>query len=157
MNELMDHHSQVELLHNKASEGDIFSRFNFEYLSFIAYLKNNLYFKSATDVESIQKLKNDKTLRAEYMNQISYHRLLKKVWNSLIEESQQSMIDQKNAIQNLEDWENMIEFWYRTREKTYPGENVLKNTEDQNMVEQAYYTLSFFMDKQIKKLPRFLR
>ena len=29
MNELMDHRSQVELLHNKASEGDIFFSLQF--------------------------------------------------------------------------------------------------------------------------------
>ena len=30
MSQLMDHRSQIELLHNKASEGDIYSRFNFD-------------------------------------------------------------------------------------------------------------------------------
>lgn len=154
MGELMDHRSQIELLHNKASEGDIYSRFNFEYLSFVAYLNTKLYLESATDVESIQKLKNDKELRAEYMALISYHRLLKKVWNSLIEESQQNLIDQKYAVQNLEDWENMIEFWINTRKKLYNGENFLKHSEDQTLVEQAYYTLSFFMDNQVKKLSK---
>lgn len=155
MNELMDHRSQVELLHNKASEGDIFSRFNFEYLSFINHLNNNLYLESKTDAESIQKLKNDKLLSAEYMAQISYHRLLKKVWNSIIEESQQNLIDQKFAVQNLDDWENMVEFWCHTRVKHYNSENVLKPTEDQTVIEQAYYTLSFLMDSQIKKLSKF--
>ena len=150
----MDHCSQIELLHNKASEGDIFSRFNFEYLSFVAHLNNTLYLESKTDVESIQELKNDKSLRAEYMAQISYHRLLKKVWNSLIEESQQNLIYQKIAIQNLDDWGNMIEFWCHTRNKLYDGEDVLKPTEDQSMVEQAYYTLSFFMENQIRKLSK---
>lgn len=144
MSELVDHWSQIELLHKKASEGDFLSRFNYEYLSFIAHLNNNLYLESKTDVESIHKLKNDKTLRAEYMAQISYHRLLKKVWNSIIEESQ--------SVQNLEDWENMIDFWYKTRKKLCYGENVFKRKEDQSMVEQAYYTLSFFMDDQIKSL-----
>jgi hypothetical protein len=155
MNELMDHHSQVVLLHNKASEGDIFSRFNFEYLSFLAYLNNNLYLESATDIESIEKLKNDKGLRAEYMALISYHRLLKKVWNSIIEESQQNLVDQNNGIQNLDDWENMIEFWSQTRKKFYDGESALKNTENQVLVEEAFYTLSFFMVSQIKKIPKF--
>lgn len=154
MSQLVDHRSQIELLHSKASEGDIFSRFNFEYLSFVSYLKNNLYLESATDEDSIHKLKNDKALRADYMAQISYHRLLKKVWNSIIEESQQNLVDQKNAIQNLEDWESMIEFWRYTSKKHHYGENVLKHTSDQAMVEQAYYTLSFFMEDQIKKLSK---
>lgn len=155
MSEFMDHRSQIELLHNKASEGDIFSRFNFEYLSFVAHLNNNLYLESKNDTESIQKLKNDKLLRAEYRAQISYHHLLKKVWNSLIKESQQNLIVQKYAVQNLDDWENMIGFWFNTRKKIYNGENVLKHTEDQALVEQAYYALSFFMENQLKKLSKF--
>ena len=154
MSQLMDHRSQIELLHNKASEGDIFSRFNFEYLSFVAYLNNNLYLESKSDAESIQKLKNDKSICAEYMAQILYHRLLKKVWKSLIEESQQNWIDKKNVIQNLEDWENMVEFWFQTRKKLYNGENVLEHMEGIDVVEQAYYTLSFFMNNQIKKLSK---
>jgi len=151
----MDHNFQIELLHKKASEGDFTSRFNFEYLSFTSHLSNNLYLESVSIEESIQKLKNDKVLREEYVALISYHRLLKKVWNSLIKESQQNLIDQKNAIQNLEDWENMVEFWYHTRKKLHNGKKVFRNNDNQSVVEEAYYTLSFFMENQIKKLSKF--
>ncbi|QDK41234.1 hypothetical protein DOM21_07140 [Bacteriovorax stolpii] len=154
MSELMNHSSQIELLHKKASEGDFLSRFNYEYLSFIAHLNNNLYLESKTDVESIQKLKSDKILRAEYMAQISYHRLLKKVWNSVIEESLQELSYKQSGVQNLEDWENMIEFWYQTRKKSYDDEPALEYTEDKSAPEQAYFTLSFFMESQIKKLSK---
>lgn len=141
----MDNNFQIELLHKKASEGNFISRFNFEFLSFTSHLSNNLYLESVSIEESIQKLKNDKVLREEYMALISYHRLLKKVWNSLIEESQQNLIDQKNAIQNLENWENMVEFWYHTRKKLHNGKKALRNNDNQSLVEEAYYTLSFFM------------
>ena len=128
-----------------------FSRFNFEYLSFVAYLKNNVYLESPTDEDSIQRLKNDKVLRAEYMAQIYYHRLLKKVWNSLIEESQQNLIDQKNVIQNLEDWENMVEFWIQTRKKLYNGESVSINTDNQSHGRECLLYTFIFYGKPNKK------
>ena len=97
----MDHRSQIELLHSKASEGNFFSRFNYEQLAFVDYLNNNPFLESENEAESIKKLKNDKIIRAEYLSQITYHRLLKKVWNSMVEKSQLKLIDQQDIIQNL--------------------------------------------------------
>ncbi len=60
--------------HEKASEGDYFSKFVFEYLSFIAHIKNNLYLDQSNDRKVIQCLKKD-TVRQE-----SY---IKKYWKMI--------------------------------------------------------------------------
>lgn len=72
--------------HEKAAEGDCFSRFVFEYLSFIAHVKNNLFYKANNDRAAIQELKRDRRIGQKYLEGILADSDVRGAWNEIIEE-----------------------------------------------------------------------
>jgi hypothetical protein len=71
--------------HNKeTSNEDYFSKFVFEYLAFIAYLRTQKYPSSKDDRTALQNLKQDSDLKDTYLNKLNQHE--KNSWNILITE-----------------------------------------------------------------------
>jgi hypothetical protein len=68
--ELTNYKSLIVGWHERAAEGDYFSRFVFEYLAFIAHLKNNIYFAETRDRNVIQNLKQDFGRRDLYVRSV---------------------------------------------------------------------------------------
>ena len=64
---VMDYKDLIKNWHNKASDEDYFSKFVFEYLAFIAHLKTKIFVSNDTDRNAIQKLKQNPTIKNEYL------------------------------------------------------------------------------------------
>ena len=82
----MSYKELIRNWHTKASEEDYFSKFVFEYLAFIAYLKTQRYRNSDTDRSAIQQLKADNGLKQKYISLINTKRVLKEDWEHIKEE-----------------------------------------------------------------------
>lgn len=175
--ELRDYRTLVLRWHHKAEEGDYFSRFVFEYLAFIAHLRNNLFIGAATDRRAIQLLKQHTTLEKNYLQFIQGNKSLLETWQSVIEELNQNPLyntskdsdypeidvwwnsigndadkedqSQKGIVRSLSDWGNMVEFWYSVRNNLFHGTKDPDVQRDCFLVEHAYRTLAIFMDNEI--------
>ena len=166
--------------HEKAKDGDPFSRFVFEYLAFIAHLKNNVFFDEPTDRKAIQALKRDAARRGWYLDQVRAEGELFEMWSSLSEklkaepllnsskdldypeidkwwnccDTQPDLTDvaPRGMIRSLDDWENMVELWYAIRNNLFHGGKNPNVSRDCFLVEHAYATLKAFMDVESKNL-----
>lgn len=180
MDSLNDLRSLIKGWHVKAKQqDDYFSKYVFQYLSFIAHLKNNLFLEETNDRKAIQKLKRDAGLRDTYLAMVSQNKDLKKVWNYVIKElnsnplynSSRDIDDPqidiwwnsigkepdrskktKGIIHDTNDWENMVEFWSAIRNNLFHGGKNPNISRDQFLVKYAYLTMSPFMDVQMKFL-----
>lgn len=72
--------------HKKAVGEDYFSKYVFEYLAFIAYIKSHVALDANSDRGAIQKLKRDRVLKGKYLARIKEDDLLRKYWTALINE-----------------------------------------------------------------------
>lgn len=166
--------------HVKASEGDCFSRFVFEYLSLIAHLKNNLFYNANSDRAAIQALKRDRRIGQDYQESIQADSDVRGAWNEIIEELEDrplrnSSLDYENPeidkwwntvddapnreddppkgrVLSLSDWPNMVEFWYGVRNNLFHGGKEPNIARDVFLVEHAYVTLRQLMNIEIGKL-----
>lgn len=167
--------------HEKANEdSDYFSRFVFEYLAFIAHVKNNLFYDASSDRQAIQRFKSDSTIRDSYLETIEQHEQLRESWEQLINElgrvplqntshdldepqidkwwnsdgEQPNHAQQSNGgiIQSLNDWTNMVEYWVSVRNNLFHAGKEPNIERDLFLVEQAYFTLCALMELEIKRL-----
>jgi hypothetical protein len=179
--ELTNYKSLIVGWHEKAAvEGDYFSRFVFEYLAFIAHLKNNVYFGETRDRNVIQNLKQDFRRQDLYVQSVQSNDDLLKVFEALIRELQRSPLrnssmdldypeidkwwncsgrkpldndpGQGGVIRTPDDWENTIEFWYSVRNNLFHGGKSPNIQRDLFLVEHAYKTLAVFMKSEIDAL-----
>ena len=172
----MDYNSLIKNWHVKAdNEIDYFSKFVFEYLSFIAYLKTQLFTDIDKDRSAIQKLKQNTAIKTQYLNTVQSNPSLQNSWKeirnklvakSLVNESVNSTDDvkwwncshydlinkteeekrkQKGVIHSLDDWENMIEFWYSIRNNLFHAYKNPEDDRDHFLVEYGCKTLSKLM------------
>ena len=168
--------------HDRAKRGDYFSKYIFEYLAFTAYLKSRVDLDSNADRTTIQKLKRDERLKKEYLDKIKNDTEfdLQGTWIALIEElerqplynssrdydypeidgwwnisgdsiNEESKIE-KGVIHSLDDWENMIEFWYGVRNNLFHGGKDPTLKRDLFLVEHAFKTLNAFMKIRISDM-----
>lgn len=72
--------------HIKASDDDYFSKFIFEYLAFIAFLKKKKFTNTRLDREAIQKLKRDDDTKREYLSKLGENTVALEAWNKIIQE-----------------------------------------------------------------------
>jgi len=72
--------------HIKAGGEDYFSKFVFEYLAFIAYVKSNMYPETNNDRRAIQQLKRDSRLSEEYISLVHSKQELKHSWERIKKE-----------------------------------------------------------------------
>jgi len=166
--------------HEKAAEGDCFSRFVFEYLSFIAHVKNNLFYDANSDRAAIQALKRDRRIRQEYLENIEAVPFICAAWNEIIEELEGRPLHNSSAdpdnpeidkwwntaadtpnreddrpkgrVLLLDDWTNMVEYWYSVRNNLFHGGKNPNIERDSFLVERAYITLRQLMDSEIALL-----
>jgi len=175
--ELKSYNSLIIGWHKKAKYGDCFSRFIFEYLSFIADLKNNLFIGATSDRCAIQKLKQNYDLTGRYLQLVTENELLRETWISVIAELDRNPLrntshdldypeidawwnnsgdridrnntSKKGVLRSLSDWENMVEFWYGVRNNLFHGGKNPNIKRDCFLVECAYRTLAAFMENEI--------
>lgn len=172
----MDIEQLIRNWHKKALQGDVFSSFVFEYLAFIAYLKRKKYIELASDRTVIQALKQDESVKKMYLQKITDDVGLSESWKKIIDElnktrlgnisgngggideikwwncskdtlENQAKKDQtKGVIYSLNDWGNMIEFWYSIRNNLFHGGKDPKNERDQFLAENGCKTLRPLVD-----------
>jgi len=178
--ELKSYEPLIVSWHEKAKEGDYFSRFVFEYLSFIALLQNILYIGAGNDRKVIQALKCDTSRREIYLAAIAGDESLCMLWQEVMAELEQTPLHNssrdlddpeidkwwnnsatvpvennespKGIIRSLSDWENMVEFWYGVRNNLFHGGKDPNIRRDCFLVEHAYRTLDTFMENEISQM-----
>jgi hypothetical protein len=170
--------------HKKTMQGDYFSKYTFEYLAFTAYIKSRVALDTNTDRATIQKLKRNERLKREYLDKIKNDTEfnLQETWIAVIEElkrqplynssrdydypeidgwwnisgdsiDEESKIE-KGVIHSLNDWENMVEFWYGVRNNLFHGGKDPTLKRDLFLVEHAFKTLNTFMKTKIIEILR---
>jgi len=169
----INYDSLIRNWHIKASEEDYFSKFVFEYLAFIAFLKQKKFTDCSKDRIAIQCLKQDRGIKTDYLEKIQNNRQLKKAWENITQElsnaslgntsgggneieeikwwncSHQDLQQQteeekrkiKGVIHNLNDWENMVEYWSAIRNNLFHGTKNPQDKRDRILVENGYKTL----------------
>lgn len=137
----MSYRKLIEKWHTKASEEDYFSKFVFEYLAFIAFLKTQKYSSSDKDRQAIQKLKQDDEIKQKYLQKIVSNRILKKHWEHI--KSKLDGVRLGNASRDLNNVEE-IKWWncshndinQMTPEEKSKLKGIIHSLEDwENMVE----------------------
>jgi hypothetical protein len=175
--ELPSYYPLIEAWHKKAAEGDTFSRFVFQYLSFIAHIKNHLFYDAPSDRKAIQKLKRAHRIGHAYLNMIENNEDLHQSWSSVITELENkplhnsssdpdypeidkwwnSIQDQPNRdndlpegrVLSLEDWPNMVEYWYSIRNNLFHGGKSPNIGRDAFLVEHAFVTLRALVENEL--------
>jgi len=161
---------QIKNRHYKAWEEDFFSKFMFEYLAFIAYVHRYKYaLENFNDRGSIQRLKQDENMKNNYLKIVSEDSILANEWCVLIEElnrkplwdnsksneiteikrwwiindeiQQSERIGDIWKITWLQDWWNMVEFWYSIRNNLFHWWKDANNERDKLLIKWAYKTL----------------
>jgi len=175
--QLLDYYPLIRAWHEKAAEGDYFARFVFQYLSFIAHIKNNLFYDASGDRMAIQKLKQDNKIKHNYLVMVSQDQELGQIWVEVIEELKSKPLcnssfdpdcpevdkwwnnngscpTQENGqprgrVLSVDDWGNMVEFWYGVRNNLFHGGKNPNIRRDVFLVEQAFKTLRPLVDSEI--------
>lgn len=165
-----------------AEEDDYFSQFVFEYLAFIAHIKSNVFYAVPSDRQVIQSLKRDKVRQARYTDRLRsdknltevLRRLLKELkerpihnssvdldypeidkwWNSSGSSPSTDETSPRGVIHSVDDWENLVEFWYSVRNNLFHGGKNPHAKRDAFLVEHAYKTLKVFMDVEVPMTAR---
>ena len=163
----------IRMWHEKAKQGDYFSRFVFEYIAFNAYLKSRIVLEMVSDRTAIQRLKRNKGLKVNYLKLTEKNKELNGLWKKLIGElNRQPLLNSsrnidspemdkwwncseddptrakkgtKGIVRSLKDWENMVEFWYSVRNNLFHGGKNPDVQRDHFLVEHAFRTLESFM------------
>lgn len=178
---LSDLNSLIKNWHIKASQqDDYFSKYVFEYLSFIAHLKNNLFIEETQDRRAIQALKRSIHIKNDYLKVVIQNGHLQTAWETIIKELKSKPLHNsshdfdmpeidrwwnssgnepdlttdriKGIVHDVNDWENMVEFWIAVRNNLFHGGKNPNITRDQFLVKYAYLTISPFMEIQAKSL-----
>ena len=73
-----------------------------------------------------------------------------KWWNCSYDNLEQMTDDEKNklkgVIHSLNDWENMVEFWYSIRNNLFHGSKNPENERDQFLAKYGFKTLKELME-----------
>ena len=73
-------------------------------------------------------------------------------WNSASFKPEAKSESQKGVIRSLSDWMNMVEFWYGVRNNLFHGGKDPAMRRDRFLVEQAYRTLAYFMEAEVRQM-----
>ena len=175
--QLPDYYPLIIAWHEMAAGGDCFSQFVFQYLSFIAHIKNNLFYEELSDRRAIQRLKQDDRIKNNYLSLIDQARELRQEWIELMKELEREPLHNsstdpdypgidnwwntkkyqpneedklpKGRVLSLNDWENMVEFWYGVRNNLFHGGKNPRIGRDVFLVEHAFRTLRHLMENEI--------
>ncbi len=131
-----DYNQLILSWYKKSTEEDYFSKFIFLYLAFNASLRKKFFVNSKTDREAIDSLKKADKIKETYFNFIKMDREIIVSLESIIRELQKEPLQNisknngkliKIAINNIQDWPNLIEFVYTVRNNLFHG---TKNPEE---------------------------
>ncbi|HEV2682713.1 MAG TPA: hypothetical protein VGV14_19600 [Rhodanobacter sp.] len=178
--ELQSYDPLIVSWHEKAREGDYFSRFVFEYLAFCALLKNKLFIGANSDRAAIQQLKKDEWRAKSYVKDVATDESLLRYWQEVVDELSRvplhnsshdldnPEIDRwwnsmgeapdkddtfpKGIVRSTSDWENMVEFWYGVRNNLFHGGKSPTIKRDCFLVEHAYLTLASFVERELQQM-----
>lgn len=170
---LADYGALIRNWHARTKHGDYFTKFIFEYLAFMAFLKNQIAIGSTSEREAIQRLKQNDQAKRIYLELIKRGDDLQNVLSSLIKELKRQPLHNssrdyddpeidgwwntsgdkrddmskrnKGVIHSLRDWENIVEFWCGIRNNLFHGGKDPSIKRDQFLVEHAFKTLNAFM------------
>ena len=166
----MDYDDLIKNWHLKATNEDYFSKFVFEYLAFIAFLKKKKFTDIISDRQAIQRLKQDENTKSRYLNKVESQHDIKEFWEIIIRELNRSPLGNvsgnatveeikwwnclsdhllqnddfttSGTIHDLHDWGNMVEFWYSIRNNFFHGAKNPDDLRDQLLIENGYKTIS---------------
>lgn len=173
----MNYDQLIKNWHTKAADEDYFSKFVFEYLAFIAFLKRKKFTDEDRDWKAIRRLKNDLDVKNRYLETINANQHIREAWNLIIDElnrrplgsvdentdevdtiiywscscqnvqnRKQHICEEQGRIRNLQDWENMVEFWHSIRNNLFHGAKNPQDARDQLIIENGYKTLRSLME-----------
>ncbi len=169
----------IHMWHDKAEQGDYFSRFIFEYIAFNAYVKSRIVLDRVSDRTAIQRLKRNSKLKKKYLKSIEQNKILCLAWEELIlvlkkepllnaskdidnpeldkwwnisgeDLESGSNLSGKGIVKSTKDWTNMVEFWYAVRNNIFHGGKNPNVHRDHFLVEHAFKTLRAFMTQELK-------
>jgi len=104
----MNYDDLIQNWHIKASEEDYFSKFVFEYLAFIAFLRKKKFTTCRNDREAIQYLKRDVEIKRVYLAKIQNEQKLHNAWDNIVAEFRESRLG--NASGSSDEVEE-IKWW----------------------------------------------
>jgi len=104
----MNYKQLIKNWHIRANENDYFSKFVFEYLAFIAFLKTQKYLNEKIDRSAIQKLKMDTQIKDKYLSKINSNHHLKSNWGKVRQELERKGLE--NTSRDLNNVEE-IKWW----------------------------------------------
>lgn len=173
---LPSYYPLIEAWHENAAEGDTFSRFVFQYLAFIAHVKNHLFYDTPSDRIAMQRLKREGGIGGAYLEAVASDEDLNQFWSEVITELEMrplhnsstdpdypeidkwwnSSEDQPNAesdlpegrVLSLIDWPNMVEYWYSVRNNLFHGGKNPNIGRDSFLVEHAFVTLRALVENE---------
>jgi hypothetical protein len=139
----MEYDRLIRNWHGKASEEDYFSKFVFEYLSFIAFLRKKKFTDCRTDRDAIQHLKRDERIKTNYLERIRNrnNRQLKKAWEKIIKELNQFRLANASGnsgeVEEIRWWNcSHLQVQNQTEEERSKVKGVIHSLDDwENMVE----------------------
>lgn len=148
----MDYYELIIQWFNRAStETELFTKYIFLYIAFTAFLTQTR--ESLTDRDRINVLKNSPEAKDYYLKLISTNSELKNRLTALVSELKINPIKnisrpndrnwklQDGKLENENDWENLVEFWYRVRNNLFHGHKAPEFERDRMLVEFAFLTL----------------
>ncbi len=136
----MNYDDLIKKWHAKASEEDYFSKYMFEYLSFIAILRKKGFTQARNDRQAIQLLKQSDHIKNIYLPQVSYSTDVFKAWQVIKKELDSIPLGNVSKTEQAEE----ILYWncshfkcnQKTEEENQKPLGVLHSLEDwENMVE----------------------
>ena len=129
----MEYKQLIENWHAKASGEDYFSKFVFEYLAFIAFLKTQKYESTDTDRRAIQKFKRNNLIKEKYLQKINSKEDLKEDWEQIKEKLEEVPLG--NASRDLNTVEELI--WWNCS----PNERNQMIQEDESKTKGVIHSL----------------
>jgi len=103
----MNYYQLIKNWHSKASNEDYFSKFVFEYLAFIAFLRKKEFTDAKTDRCALQKLKRS-TIKNVYLKIIESNKSLKQSWEKLKNELDEiplgNVSGSSNVVEEIKWW-----------------------------------------------------
>ena len=140
-------------------EEEIFTKFIFLYIAFNAFMTQTR--AEMRERQKIEFLKGDQDAKEFYLNLLhNDHQLKETMKELLVELDRESItnstdggiywIGENGKLNSEEDWENLVEFWYRVRNNLFHGHKVPDFPRDKRLVTYAYLTLFPLMQNFVK-------
>jgi|CXWL01.1.fsa_nt_gi hypothetical protein len=105
----MSYNTLIRNWHLMANQDDYFSKFTFEYLAFIAFLRKEKFRYETSDRSTIQCLKSDEEVRDRYLQIVRADHQVSNSWCEIIEELKRSPLandSRDNQRVEITDWWN---------------------------------------------------